>query len=49
MKNINTINNTLNNDETKYIKILCNEKADIILKTEFSKNLLFFYLTKTFL
>ena len=35
MKNINTINNTLNNDETKYIKILCNEKADIILKTEF--------------
>ena len=33
MKNINTINNKL--DETKYLKILCEQKSDIILKTEF--------------
>ena len=33
MKNINTINNKL--DETKYLKILCDQKSDIILKTEF--------------
>ena len=23
------------NDQTKYLKILCNEKSDIVLKTEF--------------
>ena len=33
MKNINTINNKL--DETKYLKILCEQKSDIVLKTEF--------------
>ena len=31
MKNINTINNKL--DETKYLKILCEQKSDIVLKT----------------
>ena len=29
-ENINTINNKL--DETKYLKILCEQKSDIILK-----------------
>jgi len=33
MNNINRINNNV--DETKYLKILCEEKSDIILKTEF--------------
>jgi hypothetical protein len=35
MKNINRINNDKKMEETKYIKMLCNEKSDIILKTEF--------------
>ena len=36
MKNTTGENNALiNNNETKYIKILCNEKPDIVLKTEF--------------
>ena len=29
------INNNLITDETKYIELLCNEKSDIVLKTEF--------------
>ena len=35
MKNINRINSGKKMEETKYIRMLCNEKSDIILKTEF--------------
>ena len=35
MENINKINSSNNTEKTKYLKILCNEKSDIILKTEF--------------
>ena len=35
MKNITRNNKNSQIDEKKYIKILCNEKSDIVLKTEF--------------
>ena len=35
MKITNGTNNEINNNATKYLKILCNEKPDIVLKTEF--------------
>ena len=35
MENINKANNDTNIEKTKYIKMLCNEKSDIVLKTEF--------------
>ena len=35
MKNITQSNKKSQVDEREYIKILCNEKSDIVLKTEF--------------
>ena len=35
MKNINKTHNYKDTEKTKYIKILCDEKSDIVLKTEF--------------
>ena len=35
MKNINKTHNYKDIEKTKYIKILCDEKSDIVLKTEF--------------
>tara|TARA_B110000263_G_C15258933_1_gene487861 strand:- start:540 stop:827 length:288 start_codon:yes stop_codon:yes gene_type:complete len=35
MKNIIRTNNNQAIEETKYIKMLCKEKSDIVLKTEF--------------
>ena len=35
MNNTKGVNKNISKEETKYIELLCNEKADIILKTEF--------------
>ena len=35
MKNMKENNKNTKIDEREYIQILCNEKADIVLKTEF--------------
>ena len=35
MNNTKGVNKNITKEETKYIELLCNEKADIILKTEF--------------
>ena len=35
MNNTNGVNKNSSKEETKYLELLCNEKSDIILKTEF--------------
>lgn len=35
MKTITDINKTINKENSKFLELLCNEKSDIVIKTEF--------------